>query len=263
MANFNFDQAEGLRRMLAGPKPRIVTFLSVLADEEKSAMLVNLGASLVQAGSDVLVVDARATSSGIAGRLGGSGGGSLLDVARQQRAPEQAIHAMPQGFGLVTLARGVAPSEMQSPDEYQRLASAFGALAAQTGVVVVDGELDAQDTFPIPALADGEIVVQVSTSQVSITSAYTLIKRLNARLGRRPFGVLVTGADEAAAQRVYQNLAQTAGRYLAIQLNSMGSVPADEHLKRAARLGRPVIEAFPLAGASVAFRRLAGQFALS
>lgn len=263
MANFNFDQAEGLRRMLAGPKPRIVTFLSVLPDEEKSAMLVNLGASLVQAGSDVLLVDARATTSGVAARLGGSGGASLLDVARQRRAPDEVIRSMPQGFGLVTLARGMTPSETQNPDEYQRLASAFGALATQAGVVLVDGELDAQDSFPIAALAGGEIVVQVSTSQASITSAYTLIKRLNARLGRRPFGVLVTGADEAAAQRVYQNLAQTASRYLAIQLNSMGSVPADEYLNRAAHLGRPVVEAFPLAGASVAFRRLAEQFSLS
>jgi flagellar biosynthesis protein FlhG len=41
----------------------------------------------------------------------------------------------------------------------------------------------------------------------------------------------------------------------------MGSVPADEYLHRAARLGRAVVDAFPLAGASVAFRRLAGRFA--
>jgi flagellar biosynthesis protein FlhG len=38
-------------------------------------------------------------------------------------------------------------------------------------------------------------------------------------------------------------------------------VPADEHLTRAARLGRTVIDAFPMAGASVAFRHLAGRFA--
>jgi flagellar biosynthesis protein FlhG len=43
----------------------------------------------------------------------------------------------------------------------------------------------------------------------------------------------------------------------------MGSVPADEYLQRAARLGRAVVDAFPLAGASVAFRQLAGRFALS
>ena len=61
---------------------------------------------------------------------------------------------------------------------------------------------------------------------------------------------------------VYDNMAQAASRYLALNLTSMGSVPADEYLHRAARLGRAVVDAFPLAGASVAFRELAGRFAL-
>jgi flagellar biosynthesis protein FlhG len=43
----------------------------------------------------------------------------------------------------------------------------------------------------------------------------------------------------------------------------MGSVPADEHLQRAARLGRAVVDAFPQAGSSVAFRQLAGRFSLT
>jgi flagellar biosynthesis protein FlhG len=50
LASFDFDQAEGLRRMLAGPKPRVYTFLSAASAEEKGAMLVNLAASLSQAG---------------------------------------------------------------------------------------------------------------------------------------------------------------------------------------------------------------------
>jgi flagellar biosynthesis protein FlhG len=58
-------------------------------------------------------------------------------------------------------------------------------------------------------------------------------------------------------------MAQAANRYLAVKLGSMGSVPADDHLKRAMHLGRSVVDAFPLAGASVAFRRLAGRFVLS
>jgi flagellar biosynthesis protein FlhG len=58
-------------------------------------------------------------------------------------------------------------------------------------------------------------------------------------------------------------MSSAATRYLAVTLTSMGSVPADEYLHRAARLGRAVVDAFPLAGASVAFRRLAGRFALS
>ena len=57
-------------------------------------------------------------------------------------------------------------------------------------------------------------------------------------------------------------MSAAATRYLAVKLSSMGSVPADEYLHRAARLGRAVVDAFPLAGASVAFRQLAGKFAL-
>ena len=62
---------------------------------------------------------------------------------------------------------------------------------------------------------------------------------------------------------VYANMSSAASRYLAVTLTSMGSVPADEYLQRAARLGRAVVDAFPLAGASVAFRQLAGRLALA
>ena len=147
--------------------------------------------------------------------------------------------------------------------QQRRLSNAFGVLAAQSDVLMVDAELDANDSFAIPAMANGEIIVQVAPGAASIKKAYALIKRLNAQLGRRPFGILVTGADEQEAAVVYQNMAQAASRYLALQLHSVGFVPQDDHLTRAARLGRAVIDAFPLAGASVAFRGLAERFTLS
>lgn len=263
MANFDFDQAEGLRRMLAGPKPRVVTFLSATPAEDRGAMLVNLAASLVRAGSDVLLVDACGPQRGVASRLGVASGASLQDVARQECALNQVIRHVPQGFDVVTLARGHIRSALQAPDEARRLAKTFDILVKQAGIVVVDGEIDGDLTFPVPMMATSEIVVQVSNSANSIKAAYCLIKRLNHELGRRPFGILVTGASEKDAKVVYDNMAQAASRYLAVQLTSMGSVPADEHLHRAARLGRAVVDAFPLAGASVAFRRLAGRFAMS
>jgi flagellar biosynthesis protein FlhG len=264
LANFDFDQAEGLRRMLAGPKPRIVTFLSAMPnDKEKGAMLVNLGASLVRAGSDVLLVDASLESSGVASRAGASYSYTLMDVARQECPLDRVVQQMSQGFGIVTLGQRKFNFSTISSDEARRLAHAFDLLAKQTSIVVVDGEFGISDDFPVPAMANSEIVVQVSTSPASIKAAYCLIKRLNAQLGRRPFSLLVTGATEDEAKVVYENMAQAASRYLAIQLTSMGSVPADEHLHRAARLGRAVVDAYPLAGASVAFRRLAGKFTLS
>ncbi|MFS2019477.1 MinD/ParA family protein [Massilia sp. CT11-108] len=258
MASFDFDQAEGLRRMLAGPKPRIVTFLSATPHDDKGAMLVNLGASLAQSGNDVMIVDACTRDYGVAQRLGVDRGPSLLQVARQECALNQVIHPVPQGFSVATMAR-MAPA---SADEARRLAKTFDVLVKQAGsIIMVDGEFSDDGTFPVPIMASSEIVVQVSTSATSITNAYALIKRLSQHLGRRPFGILVTGATEAEAKVVYDNMSSAATRYLAVTLTSMGSVPADEYLHRAARLGRAVVDAFPLAGASVAFRRLAGRFA--
>lgn len=258
LASFDFDQAEGLRRMLAGPKPRIVTFLSATPEDDKGAMLVNLGASLAQSGNDVMIVDACTRDYGVAQRLGVDRGASLLQVARQECALNQVIHPVPQGFSVATMARTMSTNA----DEARRLAKTFDVLVKQAGsIVMVDGEFSEGGTFPVPIMATSEIVVQVSTSATSITNAYALIKRLSQQLGRRPFGILVTGATEAEAKVVYDNMSSAATRYLAVTLSSMGSVPADEYLHRAARLGRAVVDAFPLAGASVAFRRLAGRFA--
>ncbi|MBF8176533.1 MinD/ParA family ATP-binding protein [Herminiimonas contaminans] len=264
MASFECDQAEGLRRMLAGPKPRIFTFLSAASATDKSAMLVNLSASLALSGSDVVLLDACSSNDGISHRMGAELQATLLDVARQERALNQVVHAMPQGFGLASLTRGSLRAANGSDQHQQRrLSNAFGVLAAQSDVLMVDAELDMNDNFAIPAMGNGEIIVQVTPGAASIKKAYALIKRLNAQLGRRPFGILVTGADAQEAAVVYQNMAQAASRYLALQLHSVGFVPQDDHMTRAARLGRAVIDAFPLAGASVAFRGLAERFTLS
>lgn len=263
MASFDFDQAEGLRRMLAGPKPRVFTFLSAASGEEKGAMMVNLGASLAQAGRDVLLLDACMGTGGIAHRLDAVRGASLVQVARRERTLDDVIQQMPQGFGVAALRRGRQTLDSNDEEQCSRLDDAFDVLATRADIVVVDAELDSDDRFAIPALAQGEIVIQVTNSAASIKSAYALIKRVNGQLGRRPFSILVTGASEKEAKLVYDNMAQAANRYLAVKLNSMGSVPADEHMKRAMHLGRAVVDAFPLAGASVAFRRLAGRFVLS
>jgi flagellar biosynthesis protein FlhG len=263
LASFDFDQAEGLRRMLQGPRPRIVTFLSATPEDDKGAMLVNLGASLAQLGNEVLIVDACEREYGVARRLGLSRAATLANVARQECGLNQVLHAVPQGFTVATLGATLGDRPNGSTDA-RRLAKAFDVLVKQSAgsIVIVDGEFPDAGSFPVPVMASSEIVVQVGTSAASITNAYALIKRLAQQLGRRPFGILVTGATEAEAKLVYDNMSTAATRYLAVNLSSMGSVPADEYLHRAARLGRAVVDAFPLAGASVAFRRLAGKFAL-
>ena len=260
MDNFRFDQAEGLRRMLAGSRPRVFTFLSSTPGDEKSAMLVNLCASLARAGTNALLLDASMSIRGSAEKLAVMPTATLLQVARGEKKMEDVILSMPQGFGLAVLASAAFRQALRHSNQMQRVEEVFDSLAQQADVLMVDAELDANDSLPLPVLSGSEIVVQVSDGAASIKSAYSIIKRLHEQLGRRPFSILVTGVTEQRAQVIYQNMAQAASRYLAISLNSIGFVPQDEHVARATRLGRAVIEAFPLAGASVAFRQLAERF---
>ena len=225
-------------------------------------MLANLGGSMAATGNAVLLLDACVAPRGIAAQLGLQPGATLQDVARQERALNEVAQATPQGFGVVTLTRGSLRRGLLDADSARRLSNAFSVLASQTDILLVDAELDADDALPLATLAHGEIVVQVSPDAASIKTAYGLIKRLYMQLGRRPFGLLVTGAAEPEAKVVFDNMAQAANRYLAVQLHLVGSVPVDDHLKRAARLGRSVTDVFPLARASIAFRRLARGFGL-
>ena len=246
--------------MLAGPRPRIVSVVSAVSAAEKSSTLLNLAASLTRAGSDVLLLDACSADNGLAQRLGAARAATLVQVARQERGLNEVVQMTPQGFAVATLTRESLKAVLQDVDQSRRLANAFGVLAGQSDIMLIDAELDAADGFPISAMQRGEIVVQVANSGSSITSAYAIIKRLSGLLGRRSFGILVTGASEAEARQVYDNMAQAASRYLAVPLTSLGCVPNDVDLRRANQLGRAVIDAFPMAGAAVAFRRLAGYF---
>jgi flagellar biosynthesis protein FlhG len=258
LVSYAVDQAEGLRRMLERPKPRLFTFLSVLPAVEKQAMLFNLGASLREVASHVLLLDTSSGTNDFYNKLLRPRMATLLDVARQERTLDDVIQALPQGVGLALLSRQDQPEVLRR--HAARIAEAFDALATQADIVLFNGVLNADGALPIAAMESGEIVIQVSTSSASIKSAYVLLKRLSDKLGRRRFSLLLTGGSEKEAQMVYDNIAQAASRYMAIELDLLGAVPADEHLARAAGQGRTVIDAFPLASASLAFKRIAAHF---
>ncbi|WP_423681949.1 MinD/ParA family ATP-binding protein [Undibacterium sp. WLHG33] len=259
----NVDQAEGLRRMLAGPKPRVFTFLSALKDNEKSEMLVNLGVSVARQGQQILMVDARSSSDSVGAWFNASRERTLLDVAQQQRTMHEAVKMVASGLSVSMLSRQRALSSSLSAENSRRLSRVFDLAVHRADMVVVDCDLDACDAFPLASLDDSEVVIQVSSDPSAIKSAYGLIKRMSARLGRRSFSILVSGVSEKEAMLIYTNMAQASQRYLAVPLNFIGYVPDDEFVRRAAHQGRSVIDAFPKARSSMAFFQLAERLAVS
>lgn len=259
MASYDIDQAAGLRRMLERPVPRLFTFFSVLGEEEKSAMLINLAASLSQARHSVLLIDGGVASSGLLTRIGlRHDVATLQEVANKERLLPEAMRLLPEGFSMARIARRTVPAAGHA--QAGQLTAIFDTLIEQAEITLVNGVLASDNSFPVSTMEMGEIVIQMSTSASSIKSAYVLLKSLTDKIGRRPFSLIVNDATEAEAQTVYANMAQAASRYLAAQLNFLGSIPADDHIKRACGQGRAVMDVFPFAGATLAFHRLAKRF---
>jgi flagellar biosynthesis protein FlhG len=253
----NYDQAAGLRRMLENPKPRVFTFLSALHEEEKSGVLINLAAALAVRGMKTLIVDARSSSSSVGAWVSADTERTLLDVARQQRTIHEVIKQVSSGLSVTMLSKHQLISANIPPENCRRLSRVFDVAAHRSDLVLVDAHLDIYDSFPLASFDDSELVIQVSADSETIKSAYGIVKRLSNRIGRRSYSILVTGADEYEAKRVFENLEQTARRYLAVPLTYLGYVPSDSYLRKATGLGRSVIDVFPLSKASKAFVRLA------
>ncbi|MBR7798795.1 MinD/ParA family ATP-binding protein [Undibacterium fentianense] len=252
-----YDQAEGLRRMLDMPKLRVLTFLSALPDSERNGMLINLAATFAQQGKKILLVDAKPSSSSLSAWLNLNADQSLLEVARQQRTMDAVIKEVSPGLSITRITQGANHSAARQSMGNRELAKVFDLAASRSDLVVVDCNLNSDDTFLISSFEESELIIQVSANPETITQAYSLIKRLNNKLGRRTYGIVVSGVDTDQAQRVFANLSMTARRYLAVELQLVGYVPIDVHLTRATELGRAVIDAFPFSKASNAFVRMA------
>ncbi|MDO9365234.1 MAG: MotR [Methylotenera sp.] len=255
MVDFKNDQAAGLRRIMTTPKPRVISIISASSTQDQSRMMINLAASIRAQGNDVLIMHASETSpeSGYeAEKIP-----TLLDVASSSASLSAAIKNTKQDFAVAKL---LSKNQIRTPlssDVGDVLNQLFDKLVLQYEIVLVDATLNSDDLLPLKTLNDSDILIQLTREPESIKDAYTLIKRICSQLGRRSFGIIVDDANEAQAQAVFKNIAQVAKRFMQIELEFFGAIPADIHLGRAAKLGRPVIDAFPLTPASNAFKQIA------
>lgn len=248
------DQAAGLRRIMSAPKPRVVSILSTDLSSSQPRMMINLAASIQTQGNQVLIMHASQHSRESQYALNKAA--SMYDICQQNAVLQKAIKVSPYGFSMVKLANKNQPSTIEN--RHQLDANLLvKQLAEQYDIVLVDASVNDEGLLALPILNESEIIIQLSRKPDSIKQAYALIKQVCGQLGRRSFGIIVDDANDAQAQIVFRNIHQVAKRYLQIELEFFGAIPNDDQLSLATKLGRTVIDAFPLALASVAFTHIA------
>ena len=257
MLEFANDQAESLRRIMAKPAPKIVCVLSAALEGNPPLLLTNLAAAISTNHNHVLLVHAGQESSEASRIYGTNALPTLVDVAQEKYTLAHAVKNSKLGFSVTKLQpknQNLLPLEDAVELQTSEL---LNDLANRYTLVLVDGALNKSNTLPAGALSEGQLLIQLTREPESIKRAYILIKHVYQAFGRAKFGIVVTGASDAHAAVVFRNIAQVAKQFLAINLEFFGAIPADEHINRAAKLGRNVTNAFPQVAASIAFKSLA------
>ncbi|RQR43853.1 MULTISPECIES: AAA family ATPase [unclassified Burkholderia] len=234
------DQAEGLRRLLAGRASRIVAVTGGPAGVGCTSTVVNLAAALTALGKDVLVVDERADVQSATATLAGAW---LRDGERTRVAA---------GFGLCAAARlardGYDDTELSD------------FVDGQADIVLVDAQLGADGGFSALAREAHDVLIVTRVAAQAITEAYACMKRLHFAHAVAQFRVLTNHVgSHADARTAFDNLAGVASRYLTVSIADAGCVTADPLVEHARDLMHTAVDAFPSSAAARDYRQIAAD----
>ena len=252
------DQASGLREMLHPRPVRAIAVTGGKGGVGKTNVSVNLGVAAAEMGQKVMLLDADLGLANIDVVLGLHPQYDLSHVMRGERTLDEILIEGPAGLKVIPGASGLQSLAELSPAEHTGLIRAFGELAADTELLIVDTAAGISDTVLSFSRAAHEIVVVVCDEPASITDAYAMIKLLNRDYGHQRFRVLANMVRSAQEGReLFNKMCRVTDRYLDVTLGFMGAVPFDESLRKAVKTQRPVVQAFPRSRVAQVFRSLA------
>ena len=251
------DQAQGLRSR------RPVQVLAITGGKGgvgKTNVAVNLGVALAQRGRGVMLLDADLGLANVDVLLGLKPRWTLAHVLAGERQLEEVIVDGPAGLRIVPAASGVAGMADLAPSVYGGLIQAFGQLAVDLDVLLVDTAAGVSEGVMSFARAAQEVLVVACDEPASLADAYALIKLLSTQHGVSRFRVLANMVRRVRDGReLFHKLLSVCDQYLDVVLEFAGVVPFDDYLRKAVQRRQSVLEAFPRSPAAFALRQLAEQ----
>ena len=251
-------QAAGLRRLGVPAGVRTIAVCSGKGGVGKTNVSVNLAISLARDGKEVVLMDADLGLGNVDVLLGLATPRNLSHVIDGHCSLEEALVTGPAGVRVLAAASGLRRMTELGDARHAALIRAFGASTLTPEVLIVDTAAGISGSVVSFTQAANDIVVVVCDEPSSITDAYALMKVLRRDRGRHRFRILANMVDSSSAGlALYQKLLKVSERFLDVSLAYMGAIPYDEHLPRAVRRQRAVVEAYPRSQAAGAFKKMA------
>lgn len=224
----------------------------------KSNVSVNLSIALAELGRRVVLLDADLGLANIDVLLGITSKNNISNVLSGEVSLRDVLVNGPGGIRIIPAASGTQEMAQLDSREHAGLIRAFSSIADQLDVLVIDTAAGISDGVVSFVKAAQEAVIVVTDEPTSITDAYALIKLLNRDHGLFRFRVLANMVKTSQdGHNLFAKLTKVTDRFLDVALQYVGSIPFDESVKRSVQRQRAVVEAYPRARASLAYKSLA------
>ncbi|WP_420426233.1 MinD/ParA family protein [Algiphilus sp.] len=252
-------QAAGLVNEASRPV-RVIAVASGKGGVGKTNVSVNLALALQLAEQQVMLLDADLGMGNVDVLLGLQPQFNLMHVVNGRCTLDEAILDGPLGLSIVPAASGKQRMADLAHAEHVGLVNAFSSLTRPLDTLIIDTAAGISDSVVTFSRAAQEVLVVATNEPASLTDAYALIKVLS-RDYHVPRVFLVANMVKSAPEGfdVYESLKRVAARFLEVKVDYLGYVPQDDYLRRAVQRQRGVVEAYPGAPASAAFRDLAAK----
>lgn len=237
---------------------RVIAVASGKGGVGKTSVSVNLAAAMVAAGQRTLLLDTDLGLANVDVMLGLAPRHTLADVFADRCELRDTVIQAPNGLMVVPAASGKRHMTELTPAQHVGLVHAFSQLDLDLDVMVVDNAAGIADGVLTFCQAAQDVIVVVCDEPASVTDAYALIKVLSRDRGVNRVQVLANQVqDQREGRQLFDKLERVSSRFLDVTLNYLGAIPRDEWLRRAVQRQEPVVDAFPSAPSSVAFRDIA------
>jgi flagellar biosynthesis protein FlhG len=243
----------------APPRPvKVVAVTGGKGGVGKTSVSVNLGIALAARRREVLLLDADFGLANADVLLGLAPRRTLADVLAGDCTLQDIIVPGPRGLRLVPAASGVGRMANLAAQEHAGIIHAFSELTRRLDVLLIDCAAGLSPAVTTFVRAAHHVLVVVCDEPASITDAYALIKVMSREHGVGRFTLLANQVRSAGdGQALYEKIRGVCDRFLDVTLEFGGCVPFDEHLRRAVRLQRAVVEAYPSSPSARALKNLA------
>ncbi|MDH4152196.1 MAG: MinD/ParA family protein [Nitrospira sp.] len=240
--------------------PHVIAVSSGKGGVGKTNVVANVGMALTKLGKRVLILDADLSLGNLDVLLGLVPRHTIEDVLAGTHTFDEIVLKGPADIHVLPASSGVPHLTTLTESQQLIIQAQLAQFASGMDVLLIDTGAGISTSVTFFASSADETLIVVSPEPTSLTDAYALIKVLARQYRERRFKIVVNQAKSPReAAEVFGKLDVAADRFLHVVLELVGAIPYDDYVPMAVMQQKAVLELFPDAPASEAFRKLARQ----